>query len=268
MNKVIIKIYISSDRVTIFTDSSFKQEYFMNSYIIFGANSDIAANLIKQLSIANKVYAIARSFFTHTYSNTNIEQIETAFNDFNVVDSLITELSIKDKNIVGVANFSGSIFIKPSHLTNELDYESVMESNFKTSFAINRAVGKSLSNCSVLYISTTATMVGIANHDLIAASKAAINGMVISSAASYAHKNLRFNAIAPALVDTKLAKQFLANEASRKFSESLNPLSKIGRPEDVANLAYFLLNPDNNWITGQIIAVDGGMSTIRQKPKG
>jgi NAD(P)-dependent dehydrogenase (short-subunit alcohol dehydrogenase family) len=247
--------------------SNFEGWHFMKSYIIFGANSDIASNLIEQLSINNKVYAIARSFHTHTYSGKNIEIIETNFSDFNLVENLVAELSKKDENIIGVANFSGSIFIKPSHLTSESDYEKVMESNFKTSFAINRAVGKSLSNCSILYISTTATMVGLANHDLISASNAAINGMVISSAASYAHKNLRFNAIAPGLVETKLAKPLIGNDSSRKISESINPLSKIGRSTDIANLAYFLLNPDNSWITGQIIAVDGGMSIVRPRVK-
>lgn len=239
----------------------------MNSYIVFGANSDIAAKLIEELALNNKVYAIARSFSVHNYDNDNIEKIESEFIDFNQVDNLLGDLAKKDNNIIGVANFSGSIFIKPIHLTTEEDFQKVLESNFKTAFAITRAVGKHLTNASILLMSTTATMVGLASHELIASSKAAVNGLVISAAASYAYKNLRFNAIAPALVETKLAHQLLSSEANRKVSEGINPLGKIGRPEDIANLAYFLLDPVNSWVTGQIIAIDGGMSSIRPRFK-
>ncbi len=239
----------------------------MNSYIIFGANSDIGSRLIEKLALNNKVYAIARNFSIHQYNNVNIEPIQSEFLDFNTVEQLINEIVKKDSNIRGVANFAGSIYLKPAHLVNEEDYIQVFDSNFKTSFAITRACGKLLSNSSILFISSTATLVGLANHELLAATKAAINGMVISAAASYTHKNLRFNAIAPALVDTKLAKVLIANETSRKISENMNPLAKIGSPSDIVNMAYFLLDPENSWITGQIIAVDGGMSHIRHRMK-
>lgn len=240
----------------------------MASYIIFGANSDIALNLAQQLLKAeHKVYAIARKFRENYPTHPQLTTLQSEFSEFAVVDSLITEINSRDPNIAGVANFAGSIYLKPAHLTNEEDFARVIESNFKTSFAITRACAKNLNDASILFISTTATLVGLPNHELVAGSKAAINGMLISAAASYAHKNLRFNAIAPALVETKLASNLLINEASRKISESLNPLGKIGKITDVANLAYFLLNPENSWITGQIIAVDGGMSTIRPRLK-
>lgn len=240
----------------------------MASYIIFGADSDTALNLIQQLLDANhKVYAVARKFRENYPTHHQLRKLDSEFTEFSIVDKLITDLSAEDTNIVGVANFAGSIYLKPAHLTSEADFTRVLESNFKTSFAITRACAKNLNNASILFISTTATLVGLPNHELVAASKAAINGMVISAAASYTHKNLRFNAIAPALVETKLASNLLINDASRKISENLNPLGKIGKITDVANLAYFLLNPENSWITGQIIAVDGGMSTIRPRLK-
>ena len=240
----------------------------MNSYIIFGANSDIALSLIKQLlDTENKVYAIARDFRGDYPTDGNLLCIKSEFSDFAIADKLVAEIASNDNNVVGVANFAGSIFLKPAHLTTEDDFNKVIESNFKTAFAVSHACGKSLNNASILFISSTATLVGLANHELVAGTKAAINGIVISASATYLHKNLRFNAIAPALVDTKLAGSILANEVSRKISESLNPQGKIGSPKDIANMAYFLLNPENSWITGQIIAVDGGMSQIRPRMK-
>ena len=240
----------------------------MNSYIIFGANSDIALNLINQLIDAgNKVYAIARGFRNDYPRNTNLICIKSEFSDFISTDKLVADIVANDTNIVGVANFAGAIFLKPAHLTTEEDFIKVIESNFKTAFAVTHACGKLLNNASVLFISSTATLVGLANHELVAGTKAAINGMVISASSTYLHKNLRFNAIAPALVETKLASSILANEISRKISESLKPQGKIGSPIDIANMAYFLLNPENSWITGQIIAVDGGMSQIRPRMK-
>jgi NAD(P)-dependent dehydrogenase (short-subunit alcohol dehydrogenase family) len=240
----------------------------MSSYIIFGANSDIALNLITQLlAVGHKVYAVARNFRDDYPVKDNLICIKSEFSQFIATDKLVADLALNDSNIIGVANFAGSIFLKPAHLTSEDDFNKIVENNFKTAFAVAHACGKTLSNASIVFISSTATMVGLANHELVAGTKAAINGMVISAAASYIHKNLRFNAIAPALVDTKLANSLLANEASRKISESLNPQGKIGSPQDIANLAYFLLSPDNSWITGQIIAVDGGMSSIRPRMK-
>ena len=240
----------------------------MQTYIIFGANSDIAKQLISALLANNyKVYAIARKFGQDYATHENLTCIESEFTQFATADKLIADIHNENPEIVGVANFAGSIYLKPAHLTSEEDYIRIMENNFKTSFAITHASGKLLTNASILFISSTATLVGLANHELVAASKAAINGMVISAAATYCHKNLRFNAIAPALVDTKLASNLLMNEASRKISENLNPLGKIGQPKDIANLSYFLLNPANAWITGQIYAVDGGMGSIRGRIK-
>lgn len=239
----------------------------MSSYIIFGANSDIANHTISLLHAnGHKIYAIARNFNSYTYSNT-ITTIQSEFTNFQEVDDLIKSIKEIEPEIAGVANFAGSILIKSLHLTTEEDYDSVINGNLKTSLAIARASGKYLSNASILFISSTASLIGIASHELISASKAAINGMVLSLAASYPHKNLRFNAIAPGLIATKLSNGIIANEAMRKISESLNPLGKIGQPNDIANLAAFLLNPENSWITGQIIAVDGGMSSIKPRQK-
>ena len=120
---------------------------------------------------------------------------------------------------------------------------------------------------SVVLISSAAAMAGLANHEAIAAAKAGIIGLTVSAAATYAPQNLRVNAVAPGLTETPLTATITNNETSRKFSESMHALGRIGKPEDVARAIVFLLNPQNSWITGQVIAVDGGLSRVRPKLK-
>jgi len=79
----------------------------------------------------------------------------------------------------------------------------------------------------------------------------------------YAKKQLRVNAVAPGLTDTPLAAAITGNEAAKKFSESLHPLGRIGRAEEVAAAIAFLMSPSNSWVTGQTLSVDGGMSTVQ-----
>jgi 3-oxoacyl-[acyl-carrier protein] reductase len=170
--------------------------------------------------------------------------------------------------IDGVANFAGSLILKPAHLTSYEEYLATLHSNLTTAFATVRAAGKHMKDGgAVLLISSAAALTGFSNHEAISAAKAGIIGLVRSSAATYASYGIRINAIAPGLVDSTLSKSITQTPASLKISESMHPLGRIGSPKDVANAAAFLLNPANNWITGEIINVDGGLGNIRCKSK-
>jgi len=78
---------------------------------------------------------------------------------------------------------------------------------------------------------------------------------------------LRVNSVAPGLTETPLTAALTSNETSRKFSENMHALGRLGKPEDVARAIVFLLDPQNSWITGQVLAVDGGLSRVRPKNK-
>jgi 3-oxoacyl-[acyl-carrier protein] reductase len=116
-------------------------------------------------------------------------------------------------------------------------------------------------------VSSAAAMAGLANHEAIAAAKAGILGLTLSAAATYAPANLRINAVAPGLTQTPLTASITGNETARKFSEAMHALGRLGTPEDVARAIVFLLDQANNWITGQVLAVDGGLSRVRPKMK-
>jgi len=131
-----------------------------------------------------------------------------------------------------------------------------------------RAAGLSMKKGgAVVLISSAAAMTGLANHEAIAAAKAGIIGLAQSAAATYASNGLRFNVVAPGMVESPLTAQLTSNEALLNASKSMHVLGRIGKPNDIAQAILFLLNPSNDWITGQVIAVDGGLSRIRPKIK-
>ena len=120
---------------------------------------------------------------------------------------------------------------------------------------------KAAENSSMLMFSTVAVAKGLAMHASVAAAKGAVEGLTRSLAAELAPK-IRVNCIAPSLTDTPLAQRLLANDQKRDAMAQRHPLRKIGHVDDIASIAEFLLSDNADWITGQVIGVDGGMSAI------
>lgn len=176
------------------------------------------------------------------------------------------ELPEIEEPIDGFVYLPGSINLKP--------FKMLREENFKDDFEINllgavKSIKKYEENlkesdaASVVMFSTVAVQQGLSFHASISAAKGAVEGFVRSMAAEYAPK-VRFNAIAPSVVDTPLAENLLRNEKQRNRSEDRHPLKRIGKPEDIAGAAKFLLSDESSWITGQILHIDGGLSSIKQ----
>ena len=157
----------------------------------------------------------------------------------------------------------GSLILKPAHKCSEEDFYQTIDTNLKTSFSVTRAAGEHLKDCSIVLMSTAAASIGLANHELIAAAKCGVEGLVRSAAKTYARKNLRFNTVAPGMVETPLTSSITSNEIVRKASEKMHTLQRIGKPKDISNMIKFLINPENNWITGQNFIVDGGLSSTK-----
>lgn len=184
--------------------------------------------------------------------------------DFAAVEQVFSQAGAID----GVVNCSGSLLLKSAHLTTKEQYQAVIDASLTTAFACVHAAGKHMtSGGSVVLISSAAALEGLANHEAIAAAKAGIIGLTLSAAATYAPMNLRVNAIAPGLTETALTQSITQNASARKMSESMHALGRLGTADDIARAIVFLLDPDNSWITGQVLAVDGGLSCIRPKVK-
>ena len=126
------------------------------------------------------------------------------------------------------------------------------------------ALKKSAGRASVVLFSSVAALQGFTFHASMSMAKGAINGLTLSLAAELAPK-VRVNAIAPSLTRTPLADGLLSNEKTAAAIAGMHALERVGTPEDIAALVAFLVSPEADWITGQIISVDGGRSTLRIK---
>lgn len=236
----------------------------MPHFLIIAAGSDIGAELATQLKAAG-----------HTVSTTARDTTKYAANytldatDFAAVDAVFAKAIATHGQLAGVVNCAGSLLLKPAHLTSAAEYLATINASLTTSFAVVAAAGKHMANNggSVVLISSAAAQTGIANHEAIAAAKAGVIGLMQSAAATYAPVNIRVNAVAPGLVATKLAAGITGNEMALKFSTAMHALGRIGSTADVARAINFLLQPENSWITGQVLGVDGGLGHVRPKMK-
>lgn len=164
----------------------------------------------------------------------------------------------------------GSIFLKPAHLTSPDDWLRTLETNLSSAFYALRhctQIMQKQGSGTCLFFSTAAAQVGLSNHEAIAAAKGGIEAMVRSAAATYAGKGIRINAIAPSLTDTPLAKPIISSEPALEFSKRMHPLGQIGRANDIAGLAEWLISDEARFVTGQTFVIDGGLSSIVPKPK-
>lgn len=231
----------------------------MAHYLVIAASSSIGQAVVQALKLqGDTVFTTARDA-----SKIQADALLDA-TDFEAVSEVFKQAGAID----GVVNCSGSLLLRSAHTTSKEQYQEVINASLTTAFATVRAAGMHMKKGgAVVLISSAAALVGIANHEAIAAAKAGIIGLAQSAASTYASQNLRFNVVAPGMTDTPLTSQLIQNPMAFEASKAMHALGRIGTPEDIARAIIFLLNPDNNWITGQVLAVDGGLSRARPKMK-
>jgi 3-oxoacyl-[acyl-carrier protein] reductase len=242
----------------------------MAGVLIFGGSGGIGGSIARDLARRNipvclaarheeSLASVAREVGAAGYvvaDATNLQQVEQAF------ASATTMLS----GVSGVAHCVGSIVLKPAHLTSEAEFMSVVNLNLTSAFLVLRTAARTMTGGgSVVLFSSAAARIGLANHEAIAAAKAGIIGLTLSSAATYASRGLRINCIAPGLVATALSEKITTNPAAAAFSTALHPLGRLGQPNDIGAVAGLLLSDDAAWITGQVFGVDGGLATIKTR---
>ena len=231
----------------------------MKKYLIIGGTSGIGLEITKLLVAKNnQVIVISRQ-------KRNIEELNNVIFYSADVTKPIEELPEIDDKLNGLVYCPGTINLKP--------FKNLKIDDFKYDFEINflgavKIINKYLNNlyqtdvASIVLFSTVAVQTGMPYHSSIASAKGAVEGLTRSLAAEFAPK-IRVNCIAPSLTNTPLAEKFLNSESKLQSSIDRHPLKRIGNPTEIAELVYFLLSDSSSFITGQIIKVDGGISSIR-----
>jgi NAD(P)-dependent dehydrogenase (short-subunit alcohol dehydrogenase family) len=182
------------------------------------------------------------------------------------VEEFVRAVADDHGRLDGVVNCVGSMLLKSAHATSDEEWRETIAANLDSAFAAVRAGGKVMrGGGSIVLISSTAARVGLANHEAIAAAKAGVIGLGLAAAATYARKEIRVNVVAPGLVETPMSAGITSSPMMRKASEGMHPLGRLGQPGDVARAIVWLLDPANDWVTGQVIGVDGGLATVRGK---
>jgi len=241
------------------------------SFVIFGATGGIGAALGRQLApLGCRLTLAARdqSRLDTLSGELHAEPCPVEATDSEAVDRCLAEASERYGRLDGVVNCVGSLFLKPAHATRDEDWAEVLATNLTSSFYILRSAARLMMRSgggSVVLMASAVARRGMINHEAIAAAKAGVVGLALSAAATYARYNIRVNCVAPGLTRTPLTASLTQNELTLKASAALHPLGRIGEPEEVASAIRWFLSPEQSWVTGQVLAVDGGLSSLQAR---
>ena len=233
-----------------------------DKYLVVGATGSIGSNLAEQLTASGKeVHLVGRN---EDNTKNLAQKLNCNFTVADVLeDSFVEKIKTDIQDIKAIAYCVGSIDLKPLRMVSENDFNKCMKLNLYSAVDLIKGFQESLkkNKGSIVLFSTVAAQRGFTNHSIIASTKAAVEGLTVSLAAEFA-PNIRVNCIAPSLTNSKIAEPMLKNKVLAEGIAKAHPLKRLGEGRDSASLAKFLITEDSSWVTGQIIAVDGGRSKL------
>jgi NAD(P)-dependent dehydrogenase (short-subunit alcohol dehydrogenase family) len=227
---------------------------------VVGGSSGIGLEIVRDLA------ADGHEVYTGSRSSRNLPDVGNVRQISLDVTSESLDLEQLPESLQGLVYCPGSIRLKPfQRLTTDdfvKDFHLNLVGAVKVIQGCLKRLRKSPQGASIVLFSTVAVKIGMPFHASVASAKAAVEGFARSLAAEFAPR-IRVNAIAPSLTDTPLAKDLLSSEQKRQGSADRHPLKRIGNSPEIAQLAVHLLSDEASWMTGQILRIDGGMSSVR-----
>lgn len=231
----------------------------MKNYLIVGASSGIGHQLAKALAEqGHRVYGTYKNHPAHDHTE------NLSYHRLDVMTEEL-DLGFLPERVDGLAYMPGSISLKPFHRFKPSEFMQDYQLQVLGAVKVVQAVlpkMKVTSAASMVFFSTVAVSTGFNFHSLVSSSKGAVEGLTRALAAELAPR-IRVNCIAPSITDTPMASFLLNSEQKREANNQRHPLKRIGRPGDIAGMASFLLSDEATWITGQVLHVDGGMSSVK-----
>ncbi|MEM9827894.1 MAG: SDR family oxidoreductase [Planctomycetota bacterium] len=228
-------------------------------YLIIGGSHGIGGELTRRLLTGdNHLTVISRT----------VGELDPAQPQVTHVTADVTQEIPADafpESIDGLAYCPGSISLSPIRGLSPEVLTNDFQLNVVGAVRCIQAALKGLKASgagSIVLFSTVAVSQGMPMHSSVAAVKGAIEGLARTLAAELA-PSIRVNVVAPALVDTPLAARFLGDEKKRAAMDKRHPLGRVGTAPDIAAAAEYLLSNQSGWVSGQVLGVDGGLSTLR-----
>ncbi|PWH18736.1 MAG: short-chain dehydrogenase [Anaerolineae bacterium] len=236
--------------------------------LVYGAAGGIGSALCRRLHAQGvQLHLVGR---TESTLSALAQEVEATYTVGDVTDVALFSKVAQEAGepLDGLVYAVGTITIR--------SLARLTEADFLTDFRVNAlgaalavqsalpALKKSAGVASVVLFSSVAASQGFTNHASIGMAKGAVSALTLALAAELAPK-VRVNAIAPSLTRTPLGENLLGSEQMAASIAALHALQRLGEAKDIAALAAFLLSPEADWISGQIIGVDGGRSTLRTK---
>ncbi len=229
--------------------------------LVVGGSSGIGLAITSKLSKAGHQVWVASRSQSDELKNLGVSHIQ-----LDVTQDVSDVLNDLPDVLHGLAYCPGTINLKPFQRLSEDDFLNDFQVNVMGAVRVLQASMKNLrkaKGASVVLFSTVAVKLGMNFHSSVAVSKAGVEGLAKSLAAEWAMHKVRVNAIAPSLTDTPLASKLLSSDDKRDAADKRHPIGRVGTTEDVATVAEYLLSDQSTWMTGQILGVDGGMSTLK-----
>jgi NAD(P)-dependent dehydrogenase (short-subunit alcohol dehydrogenase family) len=239
----------------------------MSRFAILGATGTIGSALARRLvARGDDLLLVGRNAEKLAKLSAELAQpsVISPLTDSRSLESALNVALPLGEPLQGIVNCVGSVLLKPAHATSDDEFRQALETNLFTAFAAVRCGAKLLRarGGSIVLFASAAAEIGIQHHEAIAAAKAGIIGLARSAAATYAPHNIRVNVISPGLVRTELTRHLWESSAAAAASTQLHALGRLGDVGQVTSLAAWLLDPQHDWMTGQVIGLDGGLGHV------